>query len=117
MTINSITFSVDGENVHEVDLEKNNLTKVDSMGTASYTFDYTYDKVGNMELNVTVNATLNGVEKVYSSVLKLTYVTPEMVTKVIIDGTHYNDYVTGYYGGNVGNFTKIAGDKNVKLRL
>lgn len=60
MTINSITFSVDGENVHEVDLEKNNLTKVDSMGTASYTFDYTYDKVGNMELNVTVNATLNG---------------------------------------------------------
>lgn len=117
MTINSITFSVDGENVHEVDLEKNNLTKVDSMGTASYTFDYTYDKVGNMELNVTVNATLNGVEKVYSSVLKLTYVTPEMVTKVIIDGTHYNDYVTGYYGGNVGNFTKIAGDKNVKVEV
>lgn len=117
MTINAITFSVDGKNVHEVDLEKNNLTKVDSMGTASYTFDYTYDKVGNMELNVTVNATLNGVEKVYSSVLKLTYVTPEMVTKVIIDGTHYNDYVTGYYGGNVGNFTKIAGDKNVKVEV
>ena len=117
MTINSITFSVDGKNVHKVDLEKNNLTKVDSMGTASYTFDYTYDKVGNMELNVTVNATLNGVEKVYSSVLKLTYVTPEMVTKVIIDGTHYNDYVTGYYGGNVGNFTKIAGDKNVKVEV
>lgn len=117
MTINSITFSVDGKNVHEVDLEKNNLTKVDSMGTASYSFDYTYDKVGNMELNVTVNAVLGGVEKVYSSVLKLTYVTPEMVTKVIIDGTHYNDYVTGYYGGNVGNFTKIAGDKNVKVEV
>ena len=40
-----------------------------------------------------------------------------MVTKVIIDGTHYNDYVTGYYGGNVGNFTKIAGDKNVKVEV
>ena len=117
MTINEIYFSVNGEKVHEVDLEKNNLTNVASMGTASYAFDYTYDKVGNMELNVTVKATLNGAEKVYSSVLKLTYVTPEMVTKVIIDGTHYNDYVTGYYGGNVGNFTKIAGDKNVKVEV
>lgn len=117
MNINSIEFSVDGKNVHQVDLEKNNITKVDSMGTAAYTFDYTYDKVGSMELNVKVSATLNGAEKVYSSVLKMTYVTPEMVTKVIIDGTHYNDYVTGYYGGNVGNFTKIAGDKNVKVEV
>ena len=40
-----------------------------------------------------------------------------MVTKVIIDGTHYNDYVTGYYGGNVGNFTAIAGAKNVKVEV
>ena len=30
---------------------------------------------------------------------------------------HYNDYVTGYYGGNVGNFTAIAGAKNVKVEV
>lgn len=34
-----ITFFVDGENVHEVNLEKNNLTKWNSLGTASHTFD------------------------------------------------------------------------------
>lgn len=117
MQINSISFSADGEVVHEADLEQNNLTSVPSMGTAAYTFDYTHDKVGNMELNVEVQATLNGAQKVYKGVLKLTYVTPEMVTKVVIDGTHYNDYVTGYYGGNVGNFTKMVGDKNVKVEV
>ena len=49
-----------------------------------------------MEMTAVVHATMNGVQKVYKSVLKLSYATPEMVTKVIIDGTHYNDYVTGY---------------------
>lgn len=68
-------------------------------------------------MTAVVHATMNGVQKVYKSVLKLSYATTEMVTKVIIDGTHYNDYVTGYYGGNVGNFTAIAGAKNVKVEV
>lgn len=117
MTIDSIVFSVGGETVHTVDLAATGLTSVASMSTGSYSFDYTYDSVGSMEMTVTVNAHLGGAEKVYSSVLKLTYVTPEMVTNVLIDGTHYNDYVTGYYGGNMGNFTEIAGDKNIRVRV
>ena len=117
MQINSIEFQVGDQTVHTVDLAKNDLTTLKSMTTASYSFDYTYDKVGSMELDVVVNATLNGVTKVYKSVLKLTYVSQEMVTKVVIDGTHYNDYVTGYYGGNMGNFAAIAGKKNIKVEV
>lgn len=117
MEINSIQFLVDGEVVHNADLAAAGLASIASMGTATYSFDFTYERVGNMQLDAVVNATMNGVEKVYKSVLKLTYVSPEMVTKVVIDGTHYNDYVTGYYGGNVGNFTKIAGDKSVKVEV
>lgn len=117
MDINSIQFLVDDQVVHTVDLAAAGLTKVESMGTANYSFDFTYDKVGSMQLNVVVNATMNGAEKIYKSVLKLTYVSPEMVTKVVIDGTHYNDYVTGYYGGNVGNFTAIAGNKSIKVEV
>ena len=117
MTVDSIEFSVGDEVVHTVDLAAASLTTVKSLGTGDYSFDYTYDKVGSMELNVTVNATLNGAPKQYKSALKLTYVTPEMVTKVIIDGTHYNDYVSGYYSGNMGNFTKIAAEKNIKVQV
>ena len=117
MTINAIEFSVNGEVVHKADLATAGITSVASMGTADYSFDYTYSKAGGMEMNVTVKATLNGVEKIYNGALKLTYVKPEMVTNVIIDGIHGNDYVTGYYGANVNNFTKIAGNKNVKVTV
>ena len=107
----------DGKTVKAVDLDKEVLTKVASEGTATYTFSYTHDKVGAMEMNVVVKASLNGVEKVYNDVLKLTYVDNSMVSHVVIDGTHYNDYVTGYYGDNVDSFISIAADKNVKAKV
>ncbi len=113
MTINSIEFKVGDEVVHTADLTK--ISKVESMGTAAYSFDFTYDGVGSIEVEAVVNATLNGASKVYNSTLKLNYVTPQMVTKVVIDGSHYNDYVTGYYGGNVSNFAAIAGKKNIRV--
>ena len=87
LAIDSITFEVGGETVHEADLAAAGLGSVASMSTGSYSFDYTYDGVGSMEMTAVVHATMNGVQKVYKSVLKLSYATPEMVTKVIIDGT------------------------------
>lgn len=117
LNIESVEFTVDGETVKAVDLDKEGLTKVDSEGTATYTFSYTHDKVGAMEMNVIVKASLNGVEKVYNDVLKLNYVDNSMVSHVVIDGTHYNDYVTGYYGDNVDSFISIAADKNIKARV
>ena len=117
LNIESIEFTVDGKTVKAVDLDKEGLTKVASEGTATYTFSYTYDKVGAMEMNVVVKASLNGVEKVYNDVLKLTYVDNSMVSHVVIDGTHYNDYVTGYYGDNVDSFISIAADKNIKAKV
>ncbi len=115
MTIDSIQFKVSDEIVHTADLSK--ISKVPSMGTASYDFDYTYEGVGSIEIEAIVNATLNGAQKVYNTALKLNYVTAQMVTKVVIDGSHYNDYVTGYYGGNIGNFKAIAGKKNIRVEV
>lgn len=117
MTINEITFSVDDTVVKKVDLAEAELTTVASETEATYTFSYTHKKVGAMEMDVTVKATLNGAEKVYNDVLKLTYVDSSMVSHVIIDGTHYNDYVAGYYGGNMGNFIDIAAEKNIKATI
>lgn len=117
LEISSITFDVDGKTVHTVDLTEAGLAKVASESESSYTFSYTHNKVGAMEMNVVVKATLNGVEKVYNDVLKLTYVDNSMVSHVVIDGTHYNDYVTGYYGGNLGSFVEIAANKNIKAEI
>ncbi|WP_310603273.1 CehA/McbA family metallohydrolase [Anaerosporobacter sp.] len=117
LEVNAIDFSIDDTIIHSVDLSKADLTSIPSYATKSYSFDYTHDGTGGVNINVTVNATLNGVDKVYKGVLKLTYVAPSMVTNVVIDGTHGNDYVTGYYGANMGNFTKIAADENVKVTI
>lgn len=120
LEIDSIDFKVGEETVKTADkaeLTEKELTKIASKSTGSYDFDFTYDGVGSMQLIAEVHAVLNGVNKVYTSKLKLNYVVDSMVTKVIIDGTHYNDYVTGYYGANMGNFAKIAGDKSVKVEI
>lgn len=117
LEVNAIEFSVDDKVIHTVDLNKAGLTSVPAYGTKEYSFNYTHNGTGGVNINVTVNATLNGVDKVYKGVLQLTYVAPSMVTNVVIDGTHGNDYVTGYYGANMGNFTRIASDENVKVTI
>ncbi|MCD7752969.1 MAG: hypothetical protein LUH41_00240, partial [Clostridiales bacterium] len=41
----------------------------------------------------------------------------DMVTNVVVDGSHYNDYVTGYYGGNMSELESIAADLSIKLNI
>ncbi|WP_455714920.1 CehA/McbA family metallohydrolase, partial [Anaerosporobacter sp.] len=117
LEVNSIEFSIDDTVIHTADLNKAGLTSVPSQSTKEYSFNYTHNGTGGVNIDVTVKATLNGVDKVYKGVLQLTYVAPSMVTNVVVDGTHCNDYVTGYYGGNMGNFTNIAADDNVKVTI
>ena len=97
--------------------EEAGITAVAPNGTATYKTDFVYDTPGQVTYEVTVNATLNGVPKKYTDKLTLSYVVPEMVTDVLIDGTHYNDYVTGYYGGNMSSFIKICAQKNIRAQV
>ena len=92
-------------------------TEIESMDTASFSFYYNYSGLGTTTYTVTVTGTLDGVTKVYSEPLELSYVSDDMVTKVIIDGTHYNDYVTGYYGDNMSNFTSLAADSSIEVTI
>lgn len=115
LEIEEITFTIGDEVIHTADLT--NLKQVGKTDTASYSFSYTHSGMGQTTIYANVKASMDGVEKIYREPLKLTYVSKEMVTKVIIDGTHYNDYVTGYYGGNMGNFTKIAADSQVEVKI
>ena len=36
---------------------------------------------------------------------------------MLVDGTHWNDYVNGYYAGNMGNFTEIAAGMNAQVTI
>ncbi|MBQ5761741.1 MAG: CehA/McbA family metallohydrolase [Clostridia bacterium] len=117
LTIDAIEVSIDNKVIHSASKEalaEAGVATVASMKTATYSFDYAYEGLGSTTYDITVYATLDGVSKIYKDVLVLSYTTPDLVTNVIIDGSHYNDYVTGYYGGNMGAFIDICADKNIK---
>lgn len=115
LQLESIEFSIDGEVIHTADLTE--LSAVKKLGTATYSFGYTYDGMGATEYVVTVKGKLNGVDKVYTDKLSVTYYPTEMVTRVIVDGTHNNDYVTGYYGGNMDNFVTLASGYQIQVTI
>ncbi len=117
--INIVVKDVDNKVTEVVNVtgEEAGLASVAPQGTATYKTDYVYSEAGQVTYEVTVNATLNGVSKVYSDKLQLSYTVPDMVTDVIIDGTHYNDYVTGYYGGNMSAFISICAKKNIRAEI
>ena len=93
------------------------VTEVASNGTASYKTSYVYNEAGQVTYEVTVTALLNGIEKIYKDKISVNYAVPKMVSNVIIDGTHYNDYVSGYYTGNVNAFINLCAKKNIRATV
>ncbi len=113
--IQSAVFTLGGETVHTATAE--DLFQVNPESTLSYTFSFVPYQRGNQELTVTVHATVNGVERVFQEKLSLEILHSSMATKVIVDGTHANDYVSGYYAGNMGNLVEIAGDRQAEVQI
>ncbi len=121
--IESITFTVTDLDGNVTDITDQIVsttdvpTVVESMGTADYSFAYTYSGLGSTIYTATITGTLNGVTKVYTEPLTVSYVSSDMVTNVVVDGSHYNDYVTGYYGGNMTELETIAASQSIKLNI
>ncbi len=116
LDISSIQFTAGGEVIHTVDLAQEGLLTL-PVGTASYTFSYTHNGVGAVTLGVTVTGTYNGVEKQYNGVLQLDYIPGAMLTNVLVDGTHGNDYVTGSYSGNYTKLVSLGADNFARVTV
>ena len=117
--IDVVLKDVDGKETEVASLsgEEAGLATVNPQGTGTFKTDFVYNEAGQVTYEVTVRGTLNGMPKVYTDKLTLSYAVPEMVTDVLIDGTHYNDYVTGYYGGNMSAFVSICAKKNIRAQV
>lgn len=111
MEISSIEFTVGDQTVKTLEgdaLKEAGLNVLPSQTTKTYTFDLVYDGLGSTVVNVKVNAIMDGVSKVYTNKLELNYVPRSMVSKVIVDGSHFNDYVNGYYEGSITELGTLA---------
>jgi len=118
LTVNSLVYSIDGQVVKTINgSDLAGGTTVAALGTQLVKFDYIPTTLGSVDLKVTLSATLGGVDKIYSDVLKLNVTDPSTVTKVLIDGTHLNDYVNGYYSGNMTNFITLCASEGIQARI
>ena len=118
MTVQSVEFSVDGETIHTADGSTIGTNGVITSGSAvTVSFLHTFTNAGKTTVDVTMTATSGGTQYTFTSVLQLTVTDESLVTRVLVDGTHYNDYVNGYYSGNMGNFTQLAAGMNAQVTI
>ena len=112
--VSSIVYTANGEVIHTTELGET-TSVIKAQAEVTDTFSFTCNQAGKQTIEVTLLGYLEGVSKKYTASLDLVYVTDDMVTKVVVDGSHLNDYVTGYYSGNTGNFADIAANDYVKV--
>ena len=90
---------------------------ISARGSFAYSFPYTADQAGGFNINAEMKALVGGEEYTFTDVLKLSVSDPSIATKVLIDGTHYNDYVNGYYSGNMTNFINMGTSDNIQVKI
>ena len=120
MTVTSLTYTMEGksEPFHTADIASVGSSGViGARASFTYSFPYTADTAGGFNINVELKATIGGEEYTFTDVLKLSVSDPSIATKVLVDGTHYNDYVNGYYSGNMTNFINMGTVDNIQVKI
>lgn len=113
MNIKSLEYSIDGNVINTAPA----LDPVNSLGTSSYSFDYIPDTAGKFTIDVRLIAIINGMEKLFTDKLEISVGDPATITRVLVDASHNNDYVSGYYAGNMTNFIALANGENISVIL
>ena len=93
------------------------ITAVGRESTAVSSFSHSFPRDGVYTITATLKGTLNGIPKTYTKELTLTVMPENMTNQIIVDGTHDNDYVTGYYGGSMNNAAAIAADRGIQFHV
>jgi len=120
MQVTSLTYTMEGQDkpFHSAEVSSIGANGVVAPRTSySYEFPYTVAQAGGFNINVQMKAVIDGEEFTFTDVLKLSVSDPAIATKVLIDGTHYNDYVNGYYSGNMTNFINMGTADNIQVRI
>lgn len=84
LTVESLTFSIDGETVYTA----GEIAPLAQGETETCSFPLTWDGLGNTEITATVSAMLGDSPRIYQETLTLSFRKPDMVTTLLVDGTH-----------------------------
>lgn len=113
MNIVSLEYSINGSTINTAPAQN----PVSSLGTSSYSFDYAPDMIGRFTIDIKLIARINDIEKIITDKLEVNAADPAAITRVLIDASHFNDYVSGYYAGNMTNLLTITNGENISVKL
>ncbi|NFT93298.1 DUF3604 domain-containing protein [Clostridium botulinum] len=88
------------------------VESVASTKTENVKFNWKADKEGEYTLYAKATVKLDKGEKSFTTSAKVKIVNPEKVKKVLVDGSHYNQYVTGDYTGKYTAFKSLLTEKD-----
>ena len=118
MQVTSLVYTVDGETIYTADVTAiGNNGVISTGGTAIVSFPHAFTAGGATSVEATMIATIGDTAYTFTSVLQLTVTDESLVTRVLVDGTHWNDYVNGYYSGNMTNLIEIGGSMNAQVTI
>jgi len=80
-------------------------------------FNWTPTKIGSYTIYSKVTMNVDGSDKIFTNSVKVNVVNPETTYKVVLDGAHVNQYITGNYAGSYTELKKLLGERNIILSL
>ncbi len=87
------------------------------LGTLDRKLDVTFTQAGKQTLKLTAVVSVGGESKTLSSSITVDVQDPDKMVYVGVDGSHYNEYVSGNYKDSMGNFATLASDYNVRVNV
>ncbi|MCR5825034.1 MAG: S-layer homology domain-containing protein [Oscillospiraceae bacterium] len=115
-TVKSVVYTTNGSEVLHADTAEKT---VPASATLDVTCALTPEKAKLTTVTVTVVLEQNGKEFTYTKDITLDVQDAEKLVYIGIDASHYNEYVSGNYKDNMGNFAALAatyGVRTVELR-
>ncbi|MDQ0461948.1 CehA/McbA family metallohydrolase [Clostridium sardiniense] len=91
-----------------------NIDKIEAAEQFTAKLPYKFEKAGDYTFQVKVIANVNGNVKEFKGSIDIEVVKSSQVSKVIIDGAHQNQYVTGDYAGKVTTLTALMAQNGMK---
>ena len=107
-TVDSMEFSIDGEMIHAAE----NPGTVGALDTLLYAFPYVHPGMGVTEIRAAVTGTVCGERRTYAQTLTLRFRAADMVTSILVDGSHGNFGVTA-----LNNLTAVAAETDTSVEV
>ncbi len=110
-TVSTVTYTVGSEVLY---VDKTGYT-IPASGTLNIPFQWTPESAKVTTITVTAVVELDDVEYTFTKDITLDVQDADRLVYIGVDASHYNEYVNGNYKDNMGNFTKLASEYNVRV--